>query len=204
MLKVVKFSSFLLIASFFMACAGHKQAMQKLPSELEQLNIDCKRDSLSFELDCYDFIANKNSFAMLRLGIDAQNKGKVDEALERYTKAKNAGNFYANALLSSLYGNGIGVEFDERKSINLLKDVEEVDPIAAYRLSFYYFSNNNPNKAIELLVFAALEGVKDAQKDLVLIFSNGQYVDIDEEKSMYYDSLYQNGEEDFTKKIYGR
>ena len=43
---------------------------------------------MAFELDCYDFIATKNSFAMLRLGIDAQNKGRPAEAFERYTKAQ--------------------------------------------------------------------------------------------------------------------
>jgi hypothetical protein len=87
MLKVIKFSSIFIVLSIFTACAGHKKAMEVLPNELEQLNQDCKRDSLAFELDCYDFIATKNSFAMLRLGIDAQNKGRPAEAFERYTKA---------------------------------------------------------------------------------------------------------------------
>ena len=178
--------------------------MEVLPNELEQLNQDCKRDSLAFELDCYDFIATKNSFAMLRLGIDAQDKGRPAEAFERYTKAQKAGNFYANALLSTLYGNGLGVEFDEKKSINLLKDVEDVDPIAAYRLSYYYFSNGNPQKAIELLEYAATNEVKDAQKDLVLVYTNGQYIEPNDEKALFYDNLYQDGKEDFTKKIYGR
>lgn len=204
MLKVIKFSSIFVILTLFTACASHEKAMKILPNELEQISTDCKRDSLNFELDCYDFIATKNSFAMLRLGIDAQNKGRPTEAFERYTKAQKAGNFYANALLSVLYGNGLGVEFDEKKSINLLKDVEDVDPIAAYRLSYYYFSNENPQKAIELLEFAALSGVKDAQKDLVLVFTNGQYLEPNEDRALYYDSMYQNGEEDLAKKIYGR
>ena len=204
MLKVIKFSSIFIVLSIFTACAGHKKAMEVLPNELEQLNQDCKRDSLAFELDCYDFIATKNSFAMLRLGIDAQNKGRPAEAFERYTKAQKAGNFYANALLSTLYGNGLGVEFDEKNSINLLKAVEDVDPIAAYRLSYYYFSNGNPQKAIELLEYAATNEVKDAQKDLVLVYTNGQYIEPNDEKALFYDNLYQDGKEDFTKKIYGR
>ena len=104
------------------------------------------------------------------------------------TKAQKAGNFYANALLSTLYGNGLGVEFDEKKSINLLKDVEDVDPIAAYRLSYYYFSNGNPQKAIELLEYAATNEVKDAQKDLVLVYTNGQYIEPNDEKALFYDT----------------
>ena len=55
MLKVIKFSSIFIVLSIFTACAGHKKAMEVLPNELEQLNQDCKRDSLAFELDCYDF-----------------------------------------------------------------------------------------------------------------------------------------------------
>lgn len=84
------------------------------------------------------------------------------------------------------------------------KDVEDVDPIAAYRLSYYYFSNGNPQKAIELLEYAATNEVKDAQKDLVLVYTNGQYIEPNDEKALFYDNLYQDGKEDFTKKIYGR
>lgn len=68
----------------------------------------------------------------------------------------------------------------------------------------YYFSNGNPQKAIELLEYAATNEVKDAQKDLVLVYTNGQYIEPNDEKALFYDNLYQDGKEDFTKKIYGR
>ena len=58
---------------------------------------------------------------------------KIREDLLKHLKdiqKQKTGNFYANALLSTLYGNGLGVEFDEKKkSINLLKDVEDVDQL---------------------------------------------------------------------------
>ncbi|WP_418184825.1 tetratricopeptide repeat protein [Aliarcobacter vitoriensis] len=203
MFKVIKLAILVAILPFIIACSSHNQAMKVLPNELEIAD-QCKNMNINFEMDCYDLISYKNSFAQIRLGIQAQNVGLAQEALDRYTKAQRAGNFYSNALISNLYANGIGVEVDEKKSINLLKDVQEVDPIAAYRLSFYYFTENNPQKAIELLEYSAQNGVKDAQKDLVLVFSNNQYLEEDEEKSLYYDNLYQDGQEDFTKKIYGR
>lgn len=202
--KIAQFSFLLAFISLITACTGHKQALEVLPNELNQLNQECKRSSIKFEMDCYDLIASKNTFAQLRLGIYAQSLGQVDVAFERYTKAQKSGNFYANALLSNLYGNGIGVKFDENKSINLLKDVQDVDPIAAYRLSYYYFSQNDTDKAIELLEFAAQNGVKDAQKELVLIFTNNQFVEENEERALYYDNLYQDGKDDFAKTIYGR
>jgi len=204
MFKFTKLVLLVGISLSFLACSGYQQAMKVLPSELTQLNVECKRDNINFEMDCYDLLSSKNSFAQLRLGIHAQSLGKVEEAFERYTKAQKAGNFYANALLSDLYANGIGVEFNEKKAISLLQDAEEVDPIAAYKLSFYYLSHNNSQKAIELLIFAATNGLKDAQKELVLIYSNNQYIDENKEQAMYWDSAYQNGEQDFARRIYGR
>lgn len=203
MIKLSKFTFFMFVAFFLAACSNHSEALKTLPSE-QQIADQCKNTNINFEMDCYDLISYKNSFAMLRLGIFAQNRGLVEEAFKRYTEAKNKGNFYANTLLSNLYGNGLGVDFDEKKSINLLKDAQSVDPMAAYKLSFFYFSNNETKKAIELLEYAANSGLKDAQKELVLIYSNEQYIEEDLEKSLYFDSLYQDGEEDFMKTIYGR
>lgn len=203
MFKVMKLAILAAVIPFITACSNHNQAMKVLPNELEIAD-QCKNMNINFEMDCYDLISYKNSFAQLRLGIYAQNRGLAQEAFDRYTNAKKAGNFYANALLTDLFLNGIGVDVDENKSINLLKEVQNVDPIAAYKLSFYYFSENNPQKAIELLEYSALNGVKDAQKDLVLVFSNNQYIEENLEQSLYYDELYQNEQDDFSKKIYGR
>ena len=100
--KIAQFSFLLAFISLMTACTGHKQALEVLPNELNQLNQECKRSSIKFEMDCYDLIASKNTFAQLRLGIYAQSLGQVDVAFERYTKAQKSGNFYANALLSNL------------------------------------------------------------------------------------------------------
>ena len=48
-----------------------------------------------------------------------------------------------------------------------------------------FFSNGNPQKAIELLEYAATNEVKDAQKDLVLVYTNGQYIEPNDEKALF-------------------
>lgn len=204
MLKFIKLATLLAVIPFITACSKFSNAQQVLPQELEVANQCSEYTNAKIKLDCYDFIASKNSFAQLRLGLYAQDQGQTKEAFERYKKSQNMGNYYANTLLSTLYGNGLGVELDETKSINLLKEVADVDPIAAYKLSYFYLTNNDVKKAIELLEFAASKGVKDAQKELILIYSNNQFIDEDIEKSLYYDKMYQENENDFMKTIYGK
>lgn len=202
MTKFMNFIFLTLLVFFLTSCSSKEEAMKTLQNELEIAN-ECKNKSINFEMDCYDLISYKNSFAQIRLGLFAQSKGLVKEALQRYELAKNKGNFYANALLSDLYANGIGVQVDDKKALELLKEVEKIEPIAAYKLSFFYLTKDI-EKSISLLDFAANNGVKDAQKELIFIYSNGQYIKANEEQALYYDSLYNNKEEDFIKKIYGR
>lgn len=204
MLKFIKIATLVAIIPFITACSKFSNAEQVLPQELEIANQCSEYTNAKIKLDCYDFIAPKNSFAQLRLGLYALDSGNMSEAFERFSRAQNMGNYYANTLLSNLYGNGLGVDFNEKKSINLLKDVADVEPIAAYKLSYFYLTNNDIPKAIELLEFAASKGVKDAQKELVLLYSNNQFIDEDSEKSLYYDKMYQENENDFMKTIYGK
>ena len=155
-------------------------------------------------MDCYDLISYKNSFAQLRLGLNAQLKENYPEALQRYTIAKQKGNFYANSLLAELYNNGFGVPKDEDKVIDLLKEVRDVDPIAAYKLSFYYLSKEDYDEVIELLTYAAQNGVKNAQYQLGVIYSNGEYVKPDLEKANYWNYQFENDPVNFINKIYGK
>ena len=67
-----------LTTAIFTGCTNHKEALKVLPSELAIAD-DCINTNKSFERDCYDLIAYKNSFAQIRLGIQAQKKGNYNE-----------------------------------------------------------------------------------------------------------------------------
>lgn len=190
------------LATFLLAgCTSHKEALKVLPSELSIAD-DCKNNNKQFEMDCYDLISYKNTFAQLRLGINAQTKGNNQEAFHRYTLAQQKGNFYANALLADLYNKSDSSK-DKEKVIPLLKDVDDVDPIAAYKLSYYYMNKKDYSEAISLLTFAATNNVKNAQNDLYKIYSEGKITKMDTEKSKYWFEQYEDKTNSFIRKIYG-
>jgi len=204
MLKFVTSSFSLITLSVFLlsGCSNHKDAMKVLPNELSIAD-DCRNTNKKFEMDCYDLISYKNSFAQLRLGLNAKNRGNYSEALQRYNIAKQKGNFYSNFLLSELYRNGLGVAKNEETAIDLLEDVKEVDPIAAYKLAFHYIAKNKNEDAIELLTYSAINNVKVAQYELAKIYSNGSIVEADSEKSLYWNEQYEDKSNNFVNKIYG-
>jgi TPR repeat protein len=203
MFKLVKNSTKLLLLFFLLnGCSSHEEAMKVLPNELAIAD-ECKNLKKQFEIDCYDLIAYKNSFAQIRLGLTAQYRGNFDEAFQRFNIAKQKGNFYANSLLANLYINGFGVPKNEKIAISLLEDVKSVDPIAAYKLANFYLIDNKVKKAIELLTYAGENGVKDAQYQLHLLYSNEQYIPIDLEKNEYWETKYKENNDNFTTKIYG-
>ncbi len=187
----------------FLAACSNTKVIEAVGNEQEIAN-ECRNQNFNVELDCYDLIAHKNSFAQLRLGIDAQYKGNFKEAMDRFEIAKKQKNFYANALIAELYINGFGVEMDDKKAISLLKETRKLDPIAAYKLSLFYLKDNEIKDAIELLEFAGENGVRDAQSQLQILYSNSQYIDPDFEKSIYWQSKLDENNKDFIKEIYGR
>ncbi len=186
----------------FSGCSSHDEAMKTLPNELAIAD-GCRNSNKQFEMDCYDLISYKNSFAQIRLGLAAQLKGNYPEAISRYNMAKQKGNFYVNSLFADLYNNGYGVEKNEDKVVDLLKDVQEVDPIAAYKLAFYYLAKEDNKKAIKLLTFAAENDVKKAQYELGIIYANGEITDSDLEKSTYWKEKFEDNSANFINKIYG-
>lgn len=193
----ITFSIFLLTA-----CSNHSEAIKFLPNELSIAD-DCKNTNKKFEMDCYDLISYKNSFAQLRLGLKAQKNGNYEEAFQRYLLAKGKGNFYVNSLLAELYNNGLGVERSQETVIKLLEEVKDVDPIAAYKLAFHYLSKGNNKEAIKLLTYAAQNNVKVAQYELSRLYSNPDITETNLEKSIYWNDLYQDKSGDFLNKIYG-
>jgi TPR repeat protein len=205
MFKLVTSSFTAITLSIFLlsGCADHSEALKVLPNELAIAD-QCKNTNKKYEMDCYDLISYKNSFAQLRLGLNAQLNENYQEALHRYLIAKEKGNFYVNSLLAELYNNGLGVQRNEETVIKLLEEVKDVDPIAAYKLSYNYLAKEDYKTAIKLLTYAAQNNVKPAQSELSKLYSNSQIVDTDLEKSIYWNDLYQDKSDSFMKRIYGK
>ena len=204
MFKLARSSFITMTLSLFLlsACADHSEAMKVLPNELAIAD-SCKNPNKKLEMDCYDLISYKNSFAQLRLGLNAQLNANYQEALQRYLFAKQKGNFYVNSLLAELYNNGLGVEKNQDTVIKLLEDTKDVDPIASYKLAFHYLANDDNKKAIKLFTYAAQNNVKEAQYELSRLYSNPEIIDTDLEKSVYWNDLYEDKSDNFIKRIYG-
>lgn len=204
MFKLVSSSFITITLSLFLlsACSNHDQAMKVLPDELAIAD-ECINTNKKFEMDCYDLISYKNSFAQLRLGLNAQLRGNYEEAFQRYLISKQKGNFYVNSLLAELYNNGLGVEKNQDTVIKLLEETKNVDPIAAYKLAFHYLSKEEYKTAIKLFTFAGQNNVKEAQYELSRIYSNADITETSLEKSVFWSDLYEDDSNNFIKKIYG-
>ena len=197
---------FLLLTSIsallFVGCSNHEAALKTMPNEIAQAN-ECKSTNKEFEADCYDLISYKNSIAMLRSGVNAYTKKNYTEAFQKYTIAQQKGNFYANSLLADLYNKGNGVAKNQKKALELLEDVSDVDGIAAYKLSFYYINKKDYDEALELLTFAANNNVKKAQYELSKIYRDGTIVKDDPSKAKSWYEKYENKSNSLIRKIYG-
>ena len=195
-----------IVASFlpllFVACANHEEALKILPNEIAQAN-ECKTENKEFEIDCYDLISYKNSIALIRSGIHTYIEGNHQEAFAKYTLAKERGNFYANALLADMYNNGVFVKQNQALALELLEEVEKVDPIAAYKLSFGYRNKEDFKKAIKLLNFAAKNNVKKAQEELVKIYLQGEFIPVDKKLSDFWENEFKQNNNSFINKVYG-
>ena len=191
-----------LTSILFTGCNQYEKSLKILPNEIAQAN-ECISTNKEYERDCYDLISYKNSIALLRLGIKAYADDKYTEAFNLYTLAQQRGNFYANALLSELYFKGKGVKQNQKMGLKLLKDVDAVDPIAAYKLSFYYLNKKEYSDVVELLEFAAKNNVKDAQKALAKIYAEGKITKANTKRSDELKKAYEDKSNNFITKIYG-
>ena len=203
----LKYSTKLLVITIFSSilisgCSNYEAALKTIPNEIAQAN-ECKSENKGFESDCYDLISYKNSIAMLRLGVIAYSKGNYKEAYQKYSFAKQRGNFYANALLSDLYNKGNGASKNQEKALTLLKDVDNVDGIAAYKLSFYYLNKKDYTEAIKLLTFAANNNVKKAQYELSKSYKEGVIIKKNLRKANFWFEQYEDKSNSLMKKIYG-
>lgn len=198
-------SSFALITLSLLGlngCANNNEFLKTSSNELSIAD-DCRNTNKHFEMDCYDLISYKNSYAQLRLGLNAQLRGDFEEAIQRLNISKQKGNFYANAPLSDIYKSGYGVAINDELAMKLLEETKDIDPIAAYKLYFFYIDRNKVEDAFKLLNFAASNGVKSAQQELSKIYKSGEYIERSTDKSEYWDEQYQDKTDSFTNKIYG-
>ncbi len=204
MLKIIS-SSFALITISMYTLTGCSSNSDFLKTSSNELSIadECRNSNKNFEMDCYDLISYKNSFALLRLALNDRQRGNVLEAIRKLNLAKQKGNFYANAPLAEIYKSGYGVAKNDDMAIDLLEDVEDLDPIAAYKLYFYYMDKTKTKAAIELLTFAAKNNVKPAQKEMSDLYLNGEYVQRDIELANRWIEEYNENPISFTNKIYG-
>ena len=204
MLKIIS-SSFALITLSMYTLTGCSSNNDFLKTSSNELSIadECRNSNKNFEMDCYVLISYKNSFALLRLALNDRQKGNVLEAIKKLNLAKQKGNFYANAPLAEIYKSGYGVQKNDNMAIDLLEDVEDVDPIAAYKLYFYYMDKTKTKAAIELLTFAAKNNVKPAQKEMSDLYLNGEYVQRDLELANRWLEEYNENPISYINKIYG-
>jgi len=199
-IKVLLLSA--LSAFVLIGCANHEAALKIMPNEIAQAN-ECKSSNKEFQEDCYDLISYKNSIAILRSGLNAHMKGNYQEAIAKYTIAQKKGNFYANSLLADLYNKGNGVVKNQKKALELLEDVDNVDGIAAYKLSFYYMNKKEYSKALKLLTFAANQNVKKAQYELSVIYTEGIITKSNPVEANIWFEKYQDNSNSLSNRIYG-
>ena len=192
----------LILSTLIFSGCGENKALKIIPNEIKQAD-SCKDSNKQIELDCYDLISYKNSIALLRLGVYDYTKQNYKEAFKKFSFSKENGNFYANALLSNLYQTGRGVKKDDKKSLELLKEVSEYEPISAYNLSFYYINKKEYSTAIELLEFSGKNNVKKAQLKLFQIYSDNKIIKYDDKKSIYWKERYEDNSNNKLHEVYG-
>ncbi len=130
-------------------------------------------------------------------GMLAQN---YELAVDSFEKAVALGSVDAINYLGICYRDGLGVNQDEEKAVQLFKEgYEKGDGVySAYNLAGCYDKGIgtycDPQKAIELLVIATENGNIDASNDLGVKYKDGDGVEVDYDKAFAYFSKAAEGE----------
>ena len=203
-------------ALFFSACSL-KMPTFEMPSflsfskdftkDLEEANNCQGIESDEGKLNCYKNIETKNSFAQIRLGTYYADKKDFQTSLKYLKQAKENENVFANLPLAFLYYKGDGIEKNIPKSFELLEEVKDSDPVAAFQLSRFYIQGINTKvdyeKGVELLEFAASKNVLSAQQMLINVNKNGLFnKPKDQKKVEYWQEKVKENKEDLNLKIY--
>ena len=175
---------------------------------LEEANSCQEIENLDSKLFCYKKLLDKNnSFAQLRMGTYHADKKDYSQAVKYLNQSYENNNIYANLALAFLYYKGDGVIKNVDKSFELLKSSSSIDPNAAYQLSRFYLQGINTKvnnkEGIELIEFAAAEGVLNAQKMLININKEGLFNQPrDQKKVEHWENKVKENKKDLTFKIY--
>ena len=119
-------------------------------------------------------------------------ENKFDEAAELYQKAADEGDAYAKWRLSNAYGNGEGVDWDESKAFELLKQsaqegCEEAKCNLAFAYMFDWFGNGKETEKgkeiLEELIKTTNNSYVLARYAGLLFLGDGSYEE-DKEKAM--------------------
>eukprot|EP00984_Skeletonema_dohrnii_P011403 scaffold4542_cov150-Skeletonema_dohrnii-CCMP3373.AAC.8 len=109
------------------------------------------------------------------MGMQCYHEEDYDNALDYLTKAAELGDVKAHYHLSLLYGEGKGVEKDEKKEIYHLEvAVLAGHPRARHNLGCYEEGNGRIDRAVKHWIIAANLGLDEAIQALKVYYANGE------------------------------
>ena len=118
--------------------------------------------------------------AMSEMGTERCHKGDYRSAFEHWTNAAVLGDVIANYQLSIMYGEGIGVEKDEKRGLHHAeKAAIGGHPLARHRLGYLEEENGRMDRAAKHYTIAANHGHDDSLERVKTLFKAG-YVSKDE------------------------
>ena len=160
-------------------CNGcdHANKMREIEGRLEQKCPFCRtrlpktQDESNERL--LKRVESNDPFAMRHLGMEGHAEGDYGTAFEYWTKAAALGDAKAHFQLSTLYGEGKGVEKDDRKFLHHTEQAAiRGHPIARHNLGWVEVYNGRVDRAVKHWIIAAklgydesLEAVKNRYKD---------------------------------------
>ena len=165
----------------------------------------------------FGFVAIISAIMLISCQTDSEKadklrlENKFDEAAELYQKAADKGDAYAKWRLSNAYDNGDGVDWDEAKAFELLKQAalegcEEAKCNLAFAYMFdWYGTGKEPEKGKEMLD----EIIKTTQNTFVLaryadlLFEGGGPYEEDKEKAIRFLKKIENKNEPYYLDLMG-
>jgi len=130
-----------------------------------------------------------NSLLAAESALEAFKNGEYKKAFELYTLDAKDGNSSALNALSYLYFNGLGIQQNDAKGVELLKkSAEKNNKNAAYDLGMMYLIGDHiqqdKKQAFHYLTQASQDKHSDAEFNLALMYYNGDAIDSNITKSL--------------------
>ena len=113
--------------------------------------------------------------AMCDMGTERYQEGDYKAAFEHMVKAAALGDVKAHYQVSTMYGEGRGVEKDEKKELHHLTEASiGGHPIARYNLGCLEMKNGQINRAVKHFIIAAKLGFDPSLKQVKNLFKAGR------------------------------